>query len=173
MKLETALPYIIAIALPILVAYIAYFFFKTHTDNEEGRRRYLLHSESQKHMLPLRLQAYERITLFLERMSPHSLLLRVKPTNTNVDAYENDLIRNIDQEFEHNLTQQIYLSNECWNVVQTSKNATIQTIRKIAMSEKVDTAQKLREQLLNHFMGEQTPSRKALAYVKQEVTDLF
>ena len=59
----------------IVVGLIAYLFFKGHTANEEGRRRYLIQKEAQKQALPLRLQAYERLTLFLERIDPNKLLL--------------------------------------------------------------------------------------------------
>ena len=157
----------------IVVGIVAYYFFKGHIQNEEGRRRFLVQKEAQKQVLPLRLQAYERITLFLERIDPKKLLLRVKPFSDAVQQYENLLIQNIDNEFEHNIAQQIYVSEDCWNTVTAAKNATAQLIRKTAMNEKVDTADKLREMLLNHFMGEVTPSQKALAYVKQEVNELF
>lgn len=170
---DQILPYMLSLLPAIVVGLIAYYFFKGHTANEEGRRRYLLHVDSQKQILPMRIQAYERITLFLERLDPNNILLRVKPIGDHVESYENLLVKNIDQEFEHNLTQQLYVSSECWNFVKTSKNATIQAIRQAAMNEKVDTATKLRETLLNHFMGEITPSQKALAFVKKEVANLF
>ena len=83
------------------------------------------------------------------------------------------LITNIDKEFEHNLTQQIYVTPECWNLIKAAKNATFNIIRQSAMNEKIDNADKLRESLLNHFMDEVTPSQKALVYVKKEVSELF
>ena len=63
----------------IIVGVISYHFFNTHTKQEDGRRRFLLHKDSQKTALPLKLQAYERLTLFLERIAPGNLLTRVKP----------------------------------------------------------------------------------------------
>lgn len=164
----------VAYLLPaIVVGIIAYYFFKGHLANEEGRRRYLLHKESQKDMLPLRLQAYERLTLFLERISPNKLLVRVAPFSEDVDTYESLLSKSIEQEFEHNISQQIYVTSDCWNMVKAAKNATIQVIRKTAMNEKVDTAAKLRETIIQHFMDETTPSQKALLYLKQEVSEMM
>jgi hypothetical protein len=164
----------VAYLLPaIVVAIIAYYFFKGHTANEEGRRRYLIQKEAQNKILPLRLQAYERVTLFLERIDPNKLLIRVKPFADEVDKYEALLIKNIEQEFEHNLTQQIYLTAECWNLVNAAKNATIHVIRQAAMHEKNKTADHLREWLLRSFMEEVTPSQKALLYVKKEVSELY
>src|SRR5690606_6052567 len=120
----------VAYLLPaIVVGIVAYFFFKGHTANEEGRRRYLVQKEAQKQILPLRLQAYERLTLFLERIDPNRLLVRVKPFSDSKDEYENLLIKNIEQEFDHNLTQQVYVSEECWKIVKAAKNATIHAIR--------------------------------------------
>jgi len=157
----------------IVVGLVAYFFFKGHTANEEGRRRYLIQKEAQKNIIPIRLQAYERITLFLERIDPNKLLLRVKPFSDELQKYESLLIQNIENEYEHNLAQQIYITPECWNLVNAAKNATIQVIRQASMNEKVDDSDKLRAFLLNHFMGEVTPSHKALMFVKKEVSELF
>ncbi len=157
----------------VVVGLVAYFFFKGHTANEEGRRRFLIQKEAQKNIIPLRLQAYERITLFLERIDPKKLLIRVKPFSDDLQEYETLLIQNIDNEYEHNLTQQIYISPECWNLITAAKNATLQVIRQSSMNDKVDSSDKLRESLLNHFMDEITPSQKALAFVKKEVSELF
>lgn len=164
----------VAYLLPaIVVGIVAYFFFKGHTSNEEGRRRYLVQKEAQKQILPLRLQAYERITLFLERIDPNKLLVRVKPFSDSKDEYEKLLIKNIEQEFEHNLTQQIYVTPECWNLVNAAKNATINIIRQGNMHEKDGDVDKMRAWLLQNFMEEVSPSQKALAYVKSEVAELF
>ncbi len=164
----------VAYLLPaIVVGVIAYYFFKGHTANEEGRRRYLIQKEAQNKILPMRLQAYERITLLLERIDPNKLLIRVKPFADEVDKYEMLLIKNIEQEFDHNLTQQIYLTPECWNLVNAAKNATIHVIRQAAMHEKDNTADHMREWLLRNFMEENTPSQKALLYVKKEVGELY
>lgn len=173
MEIEQVLSYFAYLLPAIIVGIVAYYFFKGHTANEEGRRRYLIQKEAQNKTIPMRLQAYERLTLFLERIDPNKLLIRVKPYSDELQKYEDLLIKNIDQEFEHNLTQQIYITPECWNLINAAKNATMQVIRKSAMSEKVDNAAKLRESLLNHFMGEITPSQRALAYVKNEVNELF
>ncbi len=162
-----------AFLLPAVVTgAVAFYFFRLHTNNEEGRRRYLLHRDTQKNSLPIRLQAYERMALFLERISITNLVVRVSPNNSDKNEYENLLIRTIEKEFEHNLSQQIYMSDECWNIIKAAKNATIQTIRKAAMSES-DTSSKLREDILNSTMDKQSPSATALAFVKKEIGALW
>lgn len=157
----------------VIVCAIAYYFFKEFIRNENNRRRFLLQKDLQKEALPLRLQAYERMAIFLERIAPAKLLVRVHPMSSNKESYESLLIATIEQEFEHNLSQQIYISDQCWNVINAAKNATIQLIRKGALSEKTDTANKLREVLLTEMMEKPSPSGTALAYIKKEVSDMW
>lgn len=157
----------------IITGLVAYYFFNLHTKNEEGRRRYLLNKDTQKDLLPLRLQAFERMALFLERINPGKLLIRISPNSDDKNDYENLLISTIEQEFEHNLTQQIYLSDECWTVIVSAKNATIQLIRRTNMSDRADTANQLREGIMNDLMEKQSPSSVALYYIKKEVKNLF
>lgn len=161
-------------AIPAMITgVIAYFFFKEHTKNEDGRRRFLLQKDLQVNTMPLRLQAYERMALFLERITPSKLLIRVNPTSSDKETYESLLIQTIDQEFEHNLSQQIYLSDDCWNIITAAKNATIQLIRKASLLEKTDTANKLREIVLTEMMEKRAPSDAALSYIKEEVSAMW
>lgn len=161
-------------AIPTLITgFIAYYFFKEHTKNEDGRRRFLLHKDMQVNTLPIRLQAYERMALFLERITPSKLLIRMNPTSSNKEDYESLLIVSIEQEFEHNLSQQIYISDDCWSIISAAKNATIQLIRKASLLEKTDTANKLREVILTEMMEKRAPSDAALSYIKQEVSELW
>ncbi|WP_282135931.1 hypothetical protein [Seonamhaeicola maritimus] len=161
-------------AVPALITgIIAYYFFKEHTKNEDGRRRFLLKKDLQVDALPIRLQAYERMALFLERITPSKLLIRVNPTSSSKESYEALLIQSIEQEFEHNLSQQIYLSDKCWNIIVAAKNATIQLIRKASLLEKTNSANKLREVLLTEMMERRAPSDAALAFIKEEVKNIW
>jgi hypothetical protein len=161
-------------AIPTIVTgLIAYYFFKEHTKNEDGRRRFLLHKDMQVNAMPLRLQAYERMALFLERITPSKLLIRISPTSSNKEDYETLIIAAIEQEFDHNLSQQIYLSDDCWNIITAAKNATIQLIRKASLLEKTDTANKLREVILTEMMEKRAPSDAALSFIKQEVSEMW
>ncbi|WP_431158096.1 hypothetical protein [Winogradskyella poriferorum] len=173
MTTDTILDLLINLLPTIIVGAIAYYFFKEHIANENNRRRFLLQRNMQKESLPIRLQAYERMALFLERISPSKLLTRIHPTSSNKEDYESLLIATIEQEFEHNLSQQIYVSDECWNVIRGAKNATIQLIRKGTMQEKTDTANKLREVVLTDLMDKQAPSNTALAFIKEEVGNMW
>ena len=157
----------------IVTGLIANYFFKEHIKNEDGRRRFLLKKDMQVNALPLRLQAYERLTLFLERITPSKMLIRISPKSSNKESYESLLILTIEQEFEHNLSQQIYVSDRCWSITIAAKNATIQLIRKASLLEKTDTADKLREVILTEMMERRPPSDAALSFIREEVSDLW
>ena len=157
----------------IITGVIAFLFFKKHTDNEEGRRRFILHKEAQSAALPLRLQAYERMALFLERINPTNLMTRINPVSSDKRGYAKILIANIEQEFEHNLAQQIYISEDCWNVIKSAKNATITSIRNISEQEVTVDANNLRELVLTSLLQKSSPSDTGMSFIKNEISDLF
>ncbi|SFW61681.1 hypothetical protein SAMN02927921_02743 [Sinomicrobium oceani] len=157
----------------VITGLIAYYFFNQFVRNENARRRFLLQREYSKDLVPIRLQAYERMVLFLERIDPSRLLLRVAPAEDRKEAYEALLIRHIEEEYDHNISQQIYISEECWSVIRTAKNATIQLIRKTGMSDKSLNAGKLRENILSEMLDKTAPSAAALSYIKKEVSDFL
>ncbi|MBO3116483.1 hypothetical protein J4050_06975 [Winogradskyella sp. DF17] len=173
MELERIIDILFNLLPAAIVGAIAYYFFKQHIENEAGRRRFLLQKDRQKESFPIRLQAYERMALFLERITPSKLLTRVNPTSSNKEDYEALLVASIQQEFEHNLSQQIYLSDDCWTVIIAAKNATIQLIRKANMNEKTDSANKLREVILTELMETSAPSNAALSFIKKEVGEMW
>lgn len=165
---------ILAYTLPSLITGgVAYYLFNSYFKDQQNTRRWLLQKENQKDSLPLRLQAYERMALFLERINPSNLLIRVTPFSSDKNQYENLIIEHINQEYEHNITQQIYVTDECWTIIQTAKNTTIQNIRKTNMSDKVDSANKLREVVLSNLLDNQSPSTIALSFLKDEVSRII
>lgn len=172
MSQNELLDFLYAILPAAIVGVVAFYFFYTYSQNEERRRMFLMHRENQKIALPIKLQAYERMALFLERISPGKVLFRVKPVSEDYKAYTNLLIATIEQEFEHNLAQQIYVSNECWDYIKTAKNATISLIRKASLKEDVDGIDNLRELILTSLIDKSTPTDAALSYIKKEVKNL-
>ena len=157
----------------IIVGVIAFYFFKTFVDHQKEMQYIELRKENRSEVLPLRLQAFERLVLFLERISPGQLLSRIKPVGENKFDYENLLIASIEQEFEHNLVQQVYVSQKCWDAIKASKNSTISLIRKTAMSDKITSAQKLREVVLTELFERSSPSDTGIAFLKNEIRQLF
>jgi hypothetical protein len=157
----------------IITGFVAYYLFDSFFKDQQNTRRWLLQKENKKETLPLRLQAYERLTLFLERINPSQLLVRISPISDDNNDYANYVIAQIEQEFEHNLAQQIYISEECWTIITTAKNATIQMIRMASKNEKVTNANSLRELILSDLLEKQSPSNIALAFLKNEIGQLW
>jgi hypothetical protein len=157
----------------LITGVIAFLFFKEHITNESNRRHFLIQRDLKKDSLPMRLQAYERLSLYLERIKPSKILIRVTPNSSNKEDYEALLIANIEQEFDHNLAQQIYVTDDCWSISTAAKNATIQMIRKAALSQEVDTADKLREFILKEMIDKRAPSNAALSFIKEEVSQIW
>lgn len=121
---------LVAYTIPALVAGgVAYIVINRFLNNEDSRRRYELIKENQKQALPIRLQAYERVVLFLERINPVQLLLRVQPNELDPQSYATLLVHAIQTEYEHNITQQIYISNEGWETILKARNGIITLIR--------------------------------------------
>jgi len=165
---------ILASTLPSLITGgVAYFLFDSYFKDQQNTRRWLLQKGNRKDTLPLRLQAYERMTLFMERINPSQLLVRITPISEDKNEYVNYVIAQVEQEFEHNLAQQIYISDECWSIITTAKNATIQMIRLASKSEKVADANQLREVILSDLLEKIAPSSAALAFIKNEVGQLW
>ncbi len=152
---------------------VAYYLFDNYFKDQQNTRRWLLQRENQKHSLPLRLQAYERLALFLERINPSKLLIRVAPHSKNKAEYQNLLIQHIEQEFEHNLTQQIYITDECWTMTLTAKNTIIQNIRKITLDDNITNADQLREKILSSMLDSDSASNIALSFLKTEVAQVL
>ena len=159
----------------ILVLIVTYFMLNSFMDNEEKRRVYHLRRETRKNALPVRLQAYERLTLLLERISPNSLLLRVPGTQLTAGIYHSMLLQTIRAEYEHNLAQQVYITPESWQLVKSAKDSVIGLINRCA--KKVDPeapATELTNLILNTYMKyEVPPTERAIEYLKHELKTDF
>ena len=165
---------IVSYTLPSLITGgVAYFLFTSYFKDQQNTRRWLLMRENQKESLPLRLQAYERIVLFLERIHPAQLLLRVVPPSDDKNDYATLLIHAIQTEFEHNLTQQIYITNECWDVVNKSKTTTVQMIRKASLELQIANANQLREAILRELIEMEAPTSVAISFIKKELKNVM
>jgi len=133
-------------------------------------------NEEQKIILPLRLQAYERIIMFLERISPGTLIPRVLRQEMNALQLQQALIRAIREEFEYNLSQQLYISSRAWELVKNAKEEMVKLIN-IAGAQVNEFAPsgELARIIFEKSMGEknQQPLVTAIEEVKQEIQKLF
>ncbi|AMO19213.1 hypothetical protein HUE46_00595 [Flavobacterium columnare] len=157
----------------IVTAGVAYYFFQAYFKDQQNMRYWLLQKENQKDSLPLKLQAYERMALFLERINPTKLLMRVAPMSEDKMLYAVFLLDHIEQELEHNITQQIYLTDNCWNVILTAKNTIAHNIQKTAKRDDIKDADNLRQTIMNQLANQESPTTVALAYLKKEIGQIL
>ncbi len=124
-------------------------------------------------VLPLRLQAYERMALFLERIEPNQLVMRIHNTGLNVAQEQNLLLTSIRSEFEHNLSQQIYISNDVWKHICNAKEDIIDIINAVA-GQYEPTADSLEfAQALLAAAAEKPVVDKAMLILKTDVQKLY
>lgn len=132
--------YVVLILVPSGIVFgTAYFFLNKLSEKEQRVASIELRKERQKMMLPNRVDAYQRMVLFLERISPNSLVMRVHNPSFAAAQFQAELLRNIREEFEHNVAQQIFISPQAWDMVKNSKEETIKIIH-IAASQMNDTS---------------------------------
>lgn len=140
-----------------VVAGISYVFFQKIIDKQSQRDKFIIDNltkitptTSTLDSKALKLQACERLVIFAERSDLKKLLLRVQPISDGVLAYSHLLIQHIEQEFEYNITQQIYVSETLWNIVVTTKNSTQQIIQQVAKLNQDENVAQFQKLLLEH-----------------------
>jgi hypothetical protein len=167
---------ILKYTLPAVVVFLTSFFIlKLYLKNEEKKRRFELSMSQKDSILPLRLQAYERLILYLERISPDSIVMRFKNTRLSVVELQNELVNAIRTEFEHNLSQQTYISIQAWEMLKAARSDTIKLINESAAELKAgDPGLSLSKRVIEKAMElPHAPNFAAIQFLKKEVNDLF
>jgi len=130
-----------------------------------------VHYKISDNELQIKLRAYERLTMFLERIEPIGMCNRLQLHNTdNVDQLKSILIKNIITEYEYNISQQIYVSDELWKLVELVKNKIINRIASISDSlSKKDTVDVFFQKMLQESVENNLIIKKAQKLLKKEV----
>jgi hypothetical protein len=168
---------ILKITIPALAVFAAaYFLVKRFLDNDQKRREHELKKSSLGAITPLKIQAFERIVIFLERINPNSLVVRVNKNGMSARQLHLELVSAVKTEYEHNLSQQIYLSAGAWELVKTSKEEIIQLVN--ISSSKVPSdanSSELAMMILNITanIGKKLPNDVAIDYIKKEIAQIF
>lgn len=127
----------IAYILPAVVTgFVAQYMFKGFLQQQNNDKKLHLLSEKKRDLLPNKLKAYERMLLFSDRMNPTKLIVRVLPISDNKNDYASLLEKTIEQELEHNLVQQLYISDEAWEAIISAKKIIQNQLHQIADSSK-------------------------------------
>ncbi len=163
---------ILKITIPaLLVLIMAWLVLRSMIRNDQNKRNQELIIQNNRTITPIRLQAYERIVLFLERISLESMLLRVSSPGLSASQLHSALLTTVRSEFEHNLSQQIYMSPQAWEVVRNARSNMIRIIngefeKLPATATAMDFSRKLLETIME---AESEPTRAAIDFLKAEI----
>ncbi|MFD1466696.1 hypothetical protein ACFQ48_00555 [Hymenobacter caeli] len=169
---------LLKIILPaLIVAGSIYLLFKQYLEKDQQRRLIEMRLDSSKATLPLRLQAYERVVLLLERISPNNVLVRLSSAGQTAPDFHRLLQQEIRAEYEHNISQQLYLSADTWALVREAKESVLTMVNRAyhglqnpAQTRGTELAKRILEGLMTDAAE---PTAQALAAVKREAASLF
>jgi hypothetical protein len=167
---------ILEITIPALIVFFtAWVLLRNMIRNDQDKRKQELILQNSRTVTPIRLQAFERIVLFLERISLESLLVRVSTPDMTAHQLHSAMLTAIRSEFEHNLSQQIYMSQQAWEVVRNARSNMIKIINSEAEKMPPDSSgMALSKSLLEKIMElEKEPTRAAIDYLKGEISKLI
>ena len=168
--------HLISMAVSIILIFIGAFFllwyYLKHTRNVVTGSR---NKEDQKVILPLRLQAYERFVLFLERIHPSNLVLRLNSPDITALQLQSLLVRTIREEFEYNLSQQLYISANSWELIKNAKEETIAMINQASakVGEQAHSSDLVKEIFDISISKGKLPLDLAIEAIKKELQRLF
>ena len=155
----------------ILMGLFMWYAFKKYTEAEKRRTDDM--QDMQKVSMTVRFQAYERIALLLERISPLSLVCRVQPYSEGVEDYVRLLKDHIEQEYEYNLSQQVYLSDAAWQMVKAARIASECLIDDAVREAGATSVNQVKEAVIQYCKTRPVPSEEALSYIKKEIRAIF
>ncbi len=167
---------IIKITIPALIVFLTVFYMQKHFWQAQNQKQILNVKQKQNSIsLPLRLQAYERLTMLCERLYIPSLVLRLRNEEMTTNDLKISLMLSIQQEFEYNVTQQIYVSQQLWDILKVVRANTLNVISLLAEPlESNANARKYAQVLLEKFeQGDPTGLDTALRAIKDEASLLM
>ena len=150
---------------------ITYLIVQKFLVTELQRKQIALLHESQNITIPLRLQAYERLALFAERIQTRQIMPRAYETGMTVGDLRQSLVLTINAEWEHNLTQQIYVSRQIWETVKHMKEQELALIHGLAQQLDASAPAKELQVRLADYLSDQegdSPGAIALAIISEE-----
>ena len=114
---------IIKFSVPALIVFATVYYLFNNFLQQQYQLELLRHRQNAgKDLLPLKLQAYERLVMVCERISVDNLAFRLSNSDMGVNELKNAMLIAIQQEYEHNITQQVYVSENLWKIVKLAKD---------------------------------------------------
>ncbi len=159
----------------LIVFFTAFFMIRSFLKNDQARRRFEIRLANQKTITPIRLQAYERIILFLERIAPDNLIMRLNDPKISARELQSQMLSTIRSEFDHNLSQQLYISSHGWEMVKSAKANIIKIIntQSDALGSHASSIDLSRKILEHMAQLKKYPHTAAIEYLKKEMQHYF
>jgi hypothetical protein len=168
---------ILRIVLPAAAVFVAvYLVIRSFLENEKDKRNHEHRMQIKQNIMPLKLQAYERLVIFLERIHPNIHIVRCNKASFNCYQLHQELIKSIKSEYEHNLSQQIYVSKGAWELVKNAKEELIKLINlSYSKVNPESPSQDLAMIILNAVANstKKLPNEIAVDFIKKEVSEIF
>jgi len=167
---------ILKYTIPLVVAFgFIYFILNNYLDENYKIRSLDMKLSNQNQITPVRLQAYERVVVYLERIAPSSLIMRIHKSGMSSRLLHTELLKSIRSEYEHNIAQQIYMSNASWELVKSAKEEMINLVNVASqkVSDNADGLELCRVLIDITKNVEKLPTQIALEYVKKEIRQSF
>ena len=161
---------------PSLIVFgVTYIIINKFFEEQRKLRLLELKKEQMRELTPIKLQAYERLTLFLDRISPENLVIRLSKSGQSANQLRHELIQSITREFNHNISQQVYVSNDCWNMIKAVKEQIIRVVEACYQeSGDTESGPGLGKKILTRLMQEKTtPTQRAIELMKKEIEIAF
>ena len=172
-NMNTVAIILVSVLPSLIVAVAAFFVVKYFIENDQKKRVLELKFQSKNITTPVRLQAYERMALFLERIEPNQLLFRVNNPELTAAQMQAVLLSTIRSEYEHNMSQQIYISPEVWESIKRAKENVVNAIN-IAAGKLPPEAMAIDlDSAIFQITAEESPIAAAMKNLKKEIQTLY
>lgn len=167
---------LLKITLPALIAvYAVFMVVRSFMNKQLEEYRLMIRQKNQEVVTPIRLQAYERVCLLLERVSPNNVIPRVNHLEMTAKDLQGALTTEIRSEFNHNLSQQVYMSDDAWSFVSGAVEQLISMINEAGNqvpgdAPSIELARVIFEKSMKN---DQDTIKGALRFLKGEISEIF
>lgn len=176
MNIQQILTDIVILFAGIFLALMAvYYILKNDIQRFFDLKNIEINKESRAHLLPLRLQAHERLIIFTDRINPANLLVRLHQQGIGIGTLQAGILNEVRSEYQHNITQQLYVDSVTWNVVRKLKDDTIAMINNAVQGLPADAnGIELSKAILQHMASiDENPYDLTIELIKKDIQKLF
>jgi hypothetical protein len=158
-----------------IVMMTAYLLFDKMILREEKKQKLGQEAEKKSGITVIRLRAYERLMLVLERTNPETMVMHVIRPGMSCIEFQTGLLDFIRKEYEHNYSQQIYVSDELWKLLTFTRANLVKLVNTAASHFRPDEpAAAMAETIIKMYVEtEHNPTQQTIQILKSEIREQF